>query len=40
MALDADMQLPPEAIVETAGSSFAAGMRILPGDRRRAIFAI
>ncbi|NDV02421.1 squalene/phytoene synthase family protein [Pseudoroseicyclus tamaricis] len=40
MALDTDMQRPAEAIVESAGSSFTAGMRLLPKDRRRAIFAI
>ncbi|MGZ9811623.1 squalene/phytoene synthase family protein [Pseudoroseicyclus sp. H15] len=40
MALDTDMQRPPEAIVEEAGSSFAAAMRLLPKERRRAIYAI
>ena len=40
MALDSDMQRPPAVIVETAGSSFAIGMRLLPRDRRRAMFAI
>ncbi|GGL78329.1 squalene/phytoene synthase family protein [Wenxinia marina] len=40
MALDMDMQKPAAEIVRASGSSFAAGMRCLPRERRRAIVAV